>query len=189
MFKPFFHPLRQALLNYAPAVNGASPLIQSGSFTIPGMSGTADYTISEVDLSRTAIIWCGISGDDNSSDYVLAEVFLLNSTTVRAQRTAVPATAICYVEFCLIEFPAAVIASIQTGHIAMTNAETTQTATITAVDLAKAIVIYNGTRINTSTGYMYTLIRLFLDDSTTVRASRCSPSGSTLTAFTVIEFS
>lgn len=184
----FYFPVRSSLLNYAPSVNGASPLIQRGSFVIPGMSGSADHTISEVDLSRTAIIWCGTSGDGGGSDYDLAEVYILNSTTVRAQRTAVPATAVLSVEFCIIEFPAAVIKSIQTGHINMSAAESTQTFTITEVDLSKSIVIFNGTRINTGTSTQYYLIRLYFDDSTTVRATRFAATGITYTAFTVIEF-
>lgn len=188
MFNPFFHPLRHSLINYSPAVNGASPLIQRGSFIIPGMSGSADHTISEVDLSRAAIVWCGISGDGGTSDYDLCEVYFLNSTTVQARRTAVPATAICSIEFCIIEFPAAVIKSIQTGHINLSAAESTKTYTISEVDLTRSIVIFNGLRINTGTSTKYYLTRLYFDDSTTVRATRFSFTGILYIAFTVIEF-
>ena len=189
MFNPFFHPLRQALLNYAPAVNGASPLIQRGSFTIPSGQLFADHTISEVDLSLASLFWSGISGDAAESDKDMAEVYFLNSTTIRAQRSGGAAGVVCSIEFCLIVFPAAVISSIQTGHITMTNAETTQTLTISEVDLAKSIVLYNGTRINTATGTHGLLVRLYFDDSTTVRASRAAPWGTAVTALTVIEFS
>lgn len=84
-------------------------------------------------------------------------------------------------------FVTSLIKSVQYGVITINNTETTQTATITAVTLARASLVFLGS-LNTSPGFANSQIRLELTDATTVTAFRGPASIVSTVRFCVVEY-
>jgi hypothetical protein len=119
----------------------SSPRIQAFSVTISGAK-TGVATISSVDMSRSIILLNGgIIGGADSSFPFYAE--LTNATTVTVTRTASSGTSVT-VKGCVIEFPVGVIKTLQRGVISMTNAQTTKSTTVSAVNTTKSALSHLG---------------------------------------------
>jgi hypothetical protein len=70
-----------------------------------------------------------------------------------------------------------VVKSTQEGTISLTNGASA-TATITAVNVDKTILSFNGTTTGTTTTLAQSSVRMSLTNSTTVTATRASTSNS-----------
>jgi hypothetical protein len=83
--------------------------------------------------------------------------------------------------------PSSPIKSIQRGTISIAGANTSNTATITAVDTAKTMLNWLGHTADGDIG-LRVLMQLVLTNSTTVTATRQYNSGATVISFEAIEF-
>jgi len=189
MFNPFFHPLRQALVDYVPLVGPGSISIQSGSFNIPALSNIFDLTIPEVNLSLTALIWSGCSAENGSPEQDMAQIFFLDSTTIRGIRHSTTSTTPVYCEYSYIIFPSSLIKSINHYQAELSWLTNYYDNDIIPVDLSKSIIAFNGTLVGADTTTDKWLVRLtFLNDHT-VRSYKGVSGIDSYTRFTVIEFS
>lgn len=157
---------------------GASSLIKSiqyGTISMSGSSGTA--AITAVDTANSFVLlngrssnWSGGSG----AQYFDTQVELTNSTTVTAYRiTSGGITVVA--AFVVVELMPGVARSIQSGLITI-GTGTTNTATVTSVNTAKAWMIWTGNRANATSddsGLSY----LTLTNSTTITATRGGTTG------------
>ncbi|MBI3936911.1 MAG: hypothetical protein HY323_08035 [Betaproteobacteria bacterium] len=84
--------------------------------------------------------------------------------------------------------PAIAIKSVQQGTIALAALVSSNTATITAVDTAKAFVLWQGV-VSALDDISDTNVRLNLTNATTVTATRLSNAIAVTIAFTVVEYS
>ena len=81
------------------------------------------------------------------------------------------------------------IKSIQYGTASLSPATTGVNVTITAVDVSKSFLIDLGTNATSGvTTVESSLVKLILNGSTNVNASRGGVGGTTLTGFCVVEF-
>lgn len=84
-------------------------------------------------------------------------------------------------------FGQSVIKSIQRGTISLTG--TSATATITAVDLAKSLVLWGGSDFTTAGGYESShFTKMVLTNTTTVTASRQASTGTAILPYQVVEY-
>jgi hypothetical protein len=137
---------------------GASSLIKSiqrGTVSFANVSsGTA--TIAAVDTANSIVTFGG-SGNTNSASawsYELPFVELTNATTVTATRNATTEAATMYSTYEVIEFLPGVIKSLQRGLLTV-NGAGTNTATVTAVQTAKASLTLLGICGDSGTFYGY----------------------------------
>lgn len=81
------------------------------------------------------------------------------------------------------------VKSIQTGEITISNTSTTATATITAVNTAKSVCFFGGSRSNIS-DVAYGTATVALTNTTTVTATRGGGTigASVVVRYTVVEF-
>jgi hypothetical protein len=80
------------------------------------------------------------------------------------------------------------VKSIQAGTIALINV-TSNTATISSVNTAKAFVIFNGFSTNVTGGDMgRAMVRVSLTNATTVTAEKNTFSDNSTVSYTVVEF-
>jgi len=185
----FYFPPRSSLVNFVP-VSGPSPIsIQRFSISIAPGAQSTDYTIPTIDLSRTALFFCGCSSHSAYANCDLTNCYFLNPSTIRCLRATVNATFGVECEVFYIEFPPELINSIQACLVSVNPATTTNTVTISEVDLSKSIIIHNGTVITGNATTDKFLTRLSFDNSTTVRVNRGVGDSLIYTRFTVIEFS
>lgn len=170
---------------------GASSLIRSVQYGTVALSGvtTNTATIVAVDTSRAVVIdlcasnnWSG----GTSEAYAVPRFTLTNSTTVTAVRGAVGGID-CNAAFAVVEFAPGVLRSVQTGTITPTAGAVT--ATITDVNVAKAVVLSLGVSgDNGGVGGSW-WSRLTLSSSTTVTATRQDTSAAAMPHnFAVMEF-
>ncbi|GAI13358.1 unnamed protein product [marine sediment metagenome] len=192
MFKPFFHPLRQALLNYVPSnVAPASMIssVQRGQITIPADQLSADATIPSVNLSSSLLLHLFyIDPLYATLRYLNTHLELINPTTVRASRYFQDGTHSHTVGFSVVEFNPFFINSVQSGQIDLISGFSSETATITAVDLDKSFISHLGLcrgvdSFNTSN--YFAAVELL--NSTTVRATRGGTSFTLEVFYSVIE--
>lgn len=157
--------------------------IRHFDLTIPSADLSAQVTFSEVDPTKTFLIWGGCTGIGVNNLHGLIRIDLVDSTHVRAIRNTGGADV--YVNFCLIECITG-INSIQRGTIVLTT-ELTRDATINAVNTAKAFVSHLGASSNHgdwSGGH----INIHLYDSVTVRAYHKYSSDISTISYEVVEF-
>jgi hypothetical protein len=175
-------------VNWIAAGTGASiASIQTFYVEIPsGFPKYADHTITEVDPTKTMLLFNGSQGynagtqpDRECSGYVE----LLNSTTVRAHHddhdtpTRVNGT--------VLEFGSG-IASIQRGILSLASTST-NTASLSEVNLSKTIVNQCGDA-HSSSFLRDNGVRIYLQNATTLRAYRQSGSGTSNVSYEIIEF-
>jgi hypothetical protein len=80
------------------------------------------------------------------------------------------------------------VKSIQAGTIAVSGV-TSNTATISTVNTAKAFVIFNGFSTSTTGGDMgRAMVRVSLTNATTVTAEKSNSIGDSTVSYTVVEF-
>ena len=159
-------------------------------------SGSATTTINRIDLDRTFLGYggWGVIGGSSTRDRWF-RTRIQNATTVQVQDAAGISTAQADpLTQNVIEFATGLVASVQRGSISKLGSDgATKDATITAVDTTKTFVNFMGFA---GDDYSYTdteelPVRLFLQDSTTVRMSGAIGGGasdSVQAYYEVVEF-
>lgn len=165
--------------------------IQSGTISIAVGTKTNTATISSVDLSKAAIIHNGSRGGTNSStesalNRVNVTLTLTNSTTLTANSYINVTTTATIVSYTIVEFDN--IKSIQRGSISIPSG-ISGTATVTAVDMSKSILLHNGFFTAAANNAQRAFHTLVLTNSTTITAERTSTAASDATVnYSLIEF-
>jgi hypothetical protein len=160
--------------------------VQGVSCLITGTNTQADTTIpSAVDVNNTLLMFSG-SSHNGSQLGSMGRVTLLNSTTIRANRTS-NTNATTRVGVSVIQFAQGVLKRpIQYGTITISAGASSNTAAITAVATANAEVVFLGSCHDTND---YTLkADVALTGAAVVTATRGGIVGTTVVSFAVIEF-
>lgn len=159
--------------------------MQYGTASIASAAGSGTATITAVDTANATVVFLGFSEDTNTDPgNFFPRVSLTNATTVTATRSATPVPAVV-LSFVVIEWAPGILRSIQTGTIALAAVSTT--ATITAVDTTKTLLIFNNAQA--STGQSDALFsRLTLTNGTTITATRNTNFSSITAAYVALEF-
>lgn len=166
--------------------------IQTGEITIAAGASSNTGVISGVNPRYAVCFFNGWRSADtslaSSEDY--ARVGLTNATTVTAQTSASNAGSSRIVRYTVVEFKPFAIRSIQQGTITIGGASTLATATISAVNTARAFVMHLGQNHSvTHNDYNYNQGRVALTDATTVTATKDNGGNPSLTVgFAVVEF-
>lgn len=157
--------------------------VQHGTVSIAaGTSGTA--TITAVTTATAAVFYLGESTTSTSTIASWASrLTLTNSTTVTAN---VNSSTTATVGFCVVDFNAAAIQSIQQVSTTSTSVSTTMTSTISSVTTTNAFMAYGGqTNANANYGNLFSAD---LTNATTVTWTRNGASANSRTCnATVIE--
>lgn len=177
---------------------GAQSLIlsvQRGLITIANTATSGTATITAVDPNNAIVLYGGLNGNPPTTDSqstMWAIVTLTNSTTVTASR--VGSTNSLYMPYQVIEFAPGVLRSLQSGTVTLLNVSS-NTATISAVNPAKAFVVFRGWTTTsgsdaTSWDTRYQMPKHDLTSATVVTATtHVTNIAVTLTlAHTVVEF-
>ena len=176
----------------SPEASSLIQSIQSGDITVSSGSNSSTATINAVNIKCAVCFFNGWRSADtslaSSEDY--PRISLTNATTVTAQTAASNPTTSRVVRYTVVEFKPFAIKSIQQGIIAISGSNTSATATINAVNTARAFVIHQGQNHSvTQNDYNYNQGKVALTNATTVTASKDSGSNPTLTVgYTVVEF-
>jgi len=161
--------------------------IQYGTILIAEGNLTNTKTIDAVVVAKTALLHLGQKGQDGyvmNSDDFFNWVALTNLTTVTATRLGTERTS--QASFAAIEFKGG-IKSIQAGVVICDAA--TAYATITAVDVAKSIVLSRGEVSSNVTGINSEIFgHITLTSATRVTALRSGTAAVTYFYFNVVEF-
>lgn len=165
--------------------------IQHGYVAIPASAQSATATVSAVTTSNAALVWLGTETASSSANQVrnLAGATLTDSTTVTAS-FGNNAGAGGKVGFCLVEFKAGIVQSVQ-ALVATTTADTatSYTATISSVTTGNTVLINGGRRTTTNASNTNIAYTSTLTDATTVTFTRIGTSSATVTNYvTVLEF-
>ena len=124
--------------------------IQKVAITIASGSTSNTATISSVTTSNAILLFNG-NTTTQTTDYSsgTARIELTNGTTVTAYRGASNSDTVT-IYGTVIEFNTGYLNSVQSGTVALSTSQTTNTATISTVG-ANAFVIWLGTAMATST--------------------------------------
>jgi hypothetical protein len=165
--------------------------IQTVSITIGNGSTSNTATISSVNTSNTVVVWGGFKTDDSGffAQAVWPRIELTDATTVTASRN-ISSTSTVTVYATIVEFDSSMISSVQAGTVTLSSAQTSNTATISAVTTSRSVVFYLGA-INAINGLTPAaiLFTVALTNSTTVTVARNTTGSSAMTAgFIVVEF-
>jgi hypothetical protein len=164
--------------------------IQRGTVTI-GAVTSATATITAVDMANSVLLYGGFQNDVAAAAYdqLFPRVELTNATTVTAVKTTAANTEI--IAFEVIEFYPGVLRSVQRGVISSAGVAT-NTATITAVTVAKASVVtlaWTGVASGGGGEMQQTTAHVVLTNATTVTLTRGSAvAGSLVGGYQVVEF-
>jgi len=153
---------------------GLSPVMSSSTMTI---------SIDEVNLNRSVLVSNGyqIPEGDASNNIKMS---LLNSTTVRFTTSN---TGSQRAGWHVIEFEESIIKSIQTATISLSSV-TTNTATISGVNISNSILFHQGFTGPAATTSQNGFTLLSLENTTTVRATRVGGYNVVTCNFAVVEF-
>lgn len=155
--------------------------IQTGTITISSVT-SATATVTAVDLTKAILLYNGGLSDYTDIDDAACRLTLTNATTVTANRIGNSGSAT--VAFILIELEG--LKSIQSGTIGIASG-VSNTATVTAVNVNKAILIYNG--FSTGFNSMKYAPHIVLTDATTITATRNESSiEHTYVGYMLVEF-
>lgn len=163
--------------------------VQHGTVTIASSTTSNTATITSVDTARAAVFYLGVTNTTSTSSpqTVLPRIDLTNATTVTATRGS-STTAVLTVGYCVVEFAASTVSSIQQRSVTLTSSSASSTDTISSVDTARAMLLYNGVTCSISTLAAY-LYALKLTGATQVTLSRTGSSVTSRTVnYTVVEF-
>lgn len=162
--------------------------VTQGTISITtGTSNTA--TISEVDTTRSAVIFQGYSTTETSfGGFVSANVALTNSTTVTA--TMANAGSDDIVGYTVIQFDSSIINSVQSVLYSATDSNAIETVTLsTTVTPANCITFFNGEAVDRSEMTKYGSHIVELTDANTVTfTSQGTASTTKKLRATVVEF-
>lgn len=152
-----------------PAASGAAiNSIQSGVFQIPADQVSGTEAISEVDPTKAVLIFLGSKSNNGNVSTDAASIELTNGTTITARRYTSSGGDV-NVSYMVLEFTSG--AAVQRGMIEIAGDTNTDTATITAVDLAKTVIIPGGQHCNTLNNFNYYATHLVLTNATTITAT------------------
>lgn len=170
---------------------GSVKSIQRGTITISAGNLTNTATINAVDLTNARLRYLGNSTTDNGaggsgSGPVLGRVSLTNATTVTATRTATDNA--LTVSYEVIEYTAGLVKSVQRGTVSTGAGSATGTATITAVDTARATVDFLGWSGNVANSPENYFGRVSLTNGTTVTLDRSGTSLTLTAGYQVVEW-
>lgn len=163
--------------------------VQCNHFTTNGVSTSSTVTINAVDPTNSIVFYLGFAESTSVvNPLLLARIDLTNSTTVTVTNNA--ATPVMVVSYCVLEFMPGVLKSVQRGTITLNNV-TSNTATISAVNLSTAMLSMQGFTYNTggnNDSQYYP--RLDLTNATTITAScgTSPPSFNIIIGYQVADF-
>lgn len=181
--------VRAAVIEFS---SSAIQSVQYGTVSVANTSNTANATISSVNTSNSSVIYLGISSDSNSNQSPANNEFLLSitgATTVAATRNNGTNTGNCVISFCVVEYKAAVLQSLQTVNFSVFTANTSDTFTISSVNTANTVLIWGGQRTpQPSENSAY--LNVQLTNSTTLTFTRGGGTAGGIRAATisVVEF-
>jgi len=164
--------------------------VQRGVFTIAFGSTSASATIAAVDLANAILIYTGSTyNTDTSTDEQLFEcrLTLTNATTVTGNRQNTGNGS--DVGYEVIEFLPGVIKSMQRGTISLTGAQQSNTATITSVNTARAMMGFLNSQDQDVSGYGARFkSTTVLTNGTTVTTLRTAAVYTHASSYEVVEF-
>lgn len=174
----------------ATVIEFASNIIQSMQpFQLTfGASSSATATISSVTTANTVLQYQGFISSDSSNDSptVCSTMVLTNATTVTGNNNTTSNGVV--VNGTAIEFKSGILnSSVQQVSIALSAAQTSNTATITSVNTASTMLFFNGNSASSATS-IQVLPWLQLTNGTTVTASRGVATGTAAANCCVCEF-
>lgn len=173
---------------------GASSLIksiQAGTMT-SSYPTNATGTIATVDTANSIVYLLGFTQSNVNNNYAVCAgaVELTNSTTVTGYQS-VSGGADMVFSFVVVEYLPGIVKSIQAGTVAV-GVNASATATVTAVNTAKSMLVWRGFRVSTgaapNTDSWAT--KTVLTNATTVTANRITAdANNNITAyFGLVEF-
>lgn len=179
--------------NIIGGVAGYVKSVQSGTIAIAAASASNTATITSVDVNNAVLLFLGftVTNAFTRQDVSIARLALTNATTITATRGLAAASGeTITVSYMIVEFSPGLIKSVQQATIALSAVS--NTATITAVDTTKAVIIPLGmssadTTVSPTTDV--TSFKLVLTNATTVTANHITAAAAAYTiGFTVVEF-
>jgi hypothetical protein len=165
--------------------------IQTSTIAIADTAASGTAAITSVDTTRAVVQFQGWSGDAAVSQNMgndFPEIELTSAILVTASRSTAVKSGAMTVAFTVLEYlPVVLKSNVQRGTIAMTSGGANSVnATISAVVVAKSLVIYSGTSMDTSGSRETPYLRL--TGTTTVNATRNGSTSNSTTAYQVVEF-
>lgn len=174
MFQPFYHPLRQALINYSFAQVSKTFIksLQMSVGIIADGEELADIEISSVDLSFTAPILLGFSSPNADPRNCFCSSYFLDATHLRLRRCYTPTIGPLFASFCILEFDPDFVFSLQNVSIEIPTVETVATLDISEVNLDKSVIFPCGKILFGDQNH--TIINAYVEflNSTTLQATR-----------------
>ena len=173
---------------------GGSSLIksvQSGLAAILSGNTSATATITSVDTANSIAFLLGWHYQTDSDDLtqIIQYVTLTNSTTLTFTKNSSSGSSSGSASYMVLEFVPGVVRSIQRGTITMGGTQTSNTATITAVNTAKSFIPWSGHLGSAGSASMASMWgRLALTNSTTVTLSRDTGTSGLTASYQVVEF-
>lgn len=172
--------------SYAPSSYIRS--IQNGSITIASGSTSNTATISSVTTANTWLKYDGVTATSTSNvQSVATRITLTNSTTVTATRGASNSDAVT-VYFSVVEFSSGVN-SIQYGTVAVSAAQTSNTATISSVGATSFVGWLGSSSATSQTSYSRVATSVDLTNSTTVTGHIGLTTSAMTIGFVVVDLS
>lgn len=159
--------------------------IQRGTIavTTPSLSNTATITAVNMDRSRLRYLSLKTTGGGANAPTRLT---LTNATTITANRSAEGGQD-STVSFEVTEYQPGVLKSVQRGTITLGPAANSNTATITAVNMAKTELNWLGLETDDATGSDQ-FSEVVLTNATTITATRITSTGTTIISYEVVEW-
>lgn len=164
--------------------------VQYGTVTIPAGTATATATITDVDMSNALLLNLGDQGATGTPFLIDIPILVFtNSTTITANVPGGSPTSDTLTAFGVMEFYPGVFRSLQRGTINITNTNLTNTATITAVDVTKALLISLGsTNVSGSNRQDSARLSLTLTNATTITATRAGTTNTGRVSYQLAEY-
>jgi hypothetical protein len=171
-------------------ISDAVTSIQQGTIAIDASATSGTATINAVSTSLSVLFYLGltVSTSGTSPNSVFSRIDLTNATTVTATRAS-SSSAVVTVGYCVVEFSAKYVNSIQQRSVAMTGTGASSTDTIASVDIANTLLLYNGVSCTSLTLDAY-LYNLQLTAATSVTLARNNSTNVSRTVnYTALELS
>lgn len=178
---------------------GASSLVknrQQGNTSIGAGASTIDTTITAIDTANSILVYEGwyhniTSGSRPRDSWV--RIKILNSTTVRVIQDTAGVGLDGVVYWTVLEFLPGVLKSVQRGAVTIAASAGSGTASITDVNLAKSLLLYNGFTYTGTEAYASTdpknwLAYAYISSATVVTYARPGTANALNAEFEVAEF-
>lgn len=172
-------------------IDATANLVESVQFgTVAVNNATSNTaTISSVDLSRSAVFYLGQSSTSTSAaNRVFGAVELTNATTVTGVLGATASTTTCTLSYCVVQFAASAIQSVQRFATNSSSSSLTTAQAISAVTTANSMIAWGGVATSNST-FSSWIMNAQLTSTTNVNLVRTGTGAVSRTAYiTVIDF-